>query len=72
LGEYIIDVGGDVRWPVGGEGTKLWGTASEGVGGPTGLMLPDAGTRDALSKKVPNLPKTLCHSSHFFFDVKRL
>jgi hypothetical protein len=72
FGEYIMEAGGEVRWVMGGEGTKSRDTATEGVGGPIGLMGPGAGIRDALSKKVPNLPKMVCHSSHFFFDVKRL
>jgi hypothetical protein len=71
LGEYIT-VDGEVCWVVGGDGLKFCGTASEGVGKTMGLMVPEAGTRDALSKKVPNLPKMVCHSSHFFLDVKRL
>ena len=72
LGEYIIDVGGEVCCLVGGDGAKLGGTVSDGVVGPTGLTAPDAGIFEARSKKVPNLPKMVCHSSHFFFDVNRL
>lgn len=48
------------------------GIASDGMDGPIGLRAPDAGTFEALSKKVPNLPRTVCHSSHFFLDVNKL
>jgi len=72
LGEYIMDVDGDVCCFVGGDGIKFGGMASEGVGGPTGLIAPEADAFEARSKKVPNLPRTVCHSSHFSFDVNRL
>jgi len=71
LGEYIIDVGGDVCCWVGGDGTKLGGTPSM-CWDPTGLMAPEAGIFEARSKKVPNLPRMPCHSFHFSFEVKRL
>jgi|TARA_R110002003_G_scaffold61_2_gene5539 hypothetical protein len=68
----MMEVGGEVCWATGGDETKLCGTPSEGVRGPMGLMVPDAGTLEARSKNVPNLPRIECHSSHFFFDVNRL
>ena len=39
---------------------------------PTGLMALGGGILEARSKKVPNFPRTMCHSSHFFCEVKRL
>jgi hypothetical protein len=71
LGEYIMDVGGEVCCVVGGDGTKFVGSPSV-LWGPSGLTGPDAGILEARSKKVPNLPKIPCHSSHFSFDVNRL
>jgi hypothetical protein len=57
---------------VGGDGEPFWAMENDGLRNPLGLMVPEAGTRDALSKKVPNLPSIPCHSSHFFFEVNRL
>jgi hypothetical protein len=71
LGEYIMDVGGEVCCVVGGDGTKFEGR-ERGAGGPAGLTVPGAGIFEARSKKVPNLPKIPCHSFHFSFDVNRL
>ncbi len=69
LGEYAADVGGDFWSLVGGDGIRADGTAADV---PVGLKMLVAGSFEARSKKVPNLPKIVCHSSHFFFDVNRL
>jgi len=50
VGEYIIVVGGEVWRVVGGDGTNCCGTASAVFERPTGLILPDMGILDALSK----------------------
>lgn len=73
LGEYTAAPGGEPCCLEGGDGAVLGSNEGFDVNNPDGLTAaPAVNTLDARSKKVPNLPRVVCHSSHIFFDVNRL